>query len=160
MNQRQRMRRVATISQWEAEDTSKQTLHTVLKEILPVVKRKVNDVNTVKKKFNDVEVETIFYDSRKRVLVFNLDNENKLRLSRRFKKVNPFHAVVLMALKDSQRVFYKPMTSVEQVINAGHLESWDRLFLVDTLKVLERKRLIKQKLLKLTDFYLLLYGLR
>lgn len=137
MREKKRRRLVTQIELAETERMDKQALRQVIKKSIPKQKEILNQ------KFAGVRVNKIYFDRKERRLLFRASEiiENV----RRFKKIDPFQAVVLAGVQDSSRVFKKRFVIMDAVINSAEIHSWRRAFVTQILGQLIEKKLIEEQ---------------
>ena len=136
-------RRRLTLDQGEASSFDKQSLKEVSKRI---------SKNSIL--FNSEF--RIIYDRKDRKLI--LGDEEICRDSRRFKALSAPQAIILKTIKNTQGKFENSVTVFDLFFNLDN--SWNEKMILTVLRILVKKRILEEEVIKIQDRKISVFRLR
>jgi hypothetical protein len=136
-------RRRLTLDQGEASSFDKQSLKEVSKRI---------SKNSIL--FNSEF--RIIYDKKDRKLI--LGDEEICRDSRRFKALSAPQAIILKTIKNTQGKFENSVTVFDLFFNLD--DSWNEKMILTVLRILVKKRILEEEVIKIQDRKISVFRLR
>jgi hypothetical protein len=136
-------RRRLTLDQGEASSFDKQSLKEVSKRI---------SKNSIL--FNSEF--RIIYDRKDRKLI--LGDEEICRDSRRFKALSAPQAIILKTIKNTQGKFENSVTVFDLFFNLD--DSWNEKMILTVLRILVKKRILEEEVIKIQDRKISVFRLR
>ena len=136
-------RRRLTLDQGEASSFDKQSLKEVSKRI---------SKNSIL--FNSEF--RIIYDKKDRKLI--LGDEEICRDSRRFKALSTPQAIILKTIKNTQGKFENSVTVFDLFFNLD--DSWNEKMILSVLRILVKKRILEEEVIKIQDRKISVFRLR
>ncbi len=136
-------RRRLTLDQGEASSFDKQSLKEVSKRI---------SKNSIL--FNSEF--RIIYDKKDRKLI--LGDEEICRDSRRFKTLSAPQAIILKTIKNTQGKFENSVTVFDLFFNLD--DSWNEKMILTVLRILVKKRILEEEVIKIQDRKISVFRLR
>ena len=136
-------RRRLTLDQGEASSFDKQSLKEVSKRI---------SKNSIL--FNSEF--RIIYDRKDRKLI--LGDEEICRDSRRFKALSTPQAIILKTIKNTQGKFENSVTVFDLFFNLDN--SWNEKMILTVLRILVKKRILEEEVIKIQDRKISVFRLR